>query len=101
MSPSAPMPTATSDSTTDALSHVLAETEPSLKARINSTKDSVFRTELASFDASKLTYTYTTTPGTIPDIESPEVWVTNSCTDHMITCSWTAGGGWGIPELKP
>lgn len=23
------------------------------------------------------------------------------CTDHMITCTWTASAGWSAPELKP
>src|SRR5436305_2680784 len=100
MSPSAIRPTPTSDVNIDALSHVLAETA-SLKACNNDAKNNVARTEIASFDASKLTSTYTTTPGIVPDLDCPEVLASSSCTDHMITCSWTAADGWGMPELKP
>lgn len=51
-------------------------------------------------DASKLTYTYTTTPRHVPD-KTTLFSSSTICTDHMILATWTATTGWSTPELKP
>lgn len=56
---------------------------------------------LPGLDASKLTITCTTNPGTVPAPNSPEVWAQKTCTDHMLTVSWSATSGWAAPGIKP
>lgn len=48
-------------------------------------------------DASKLTYTYTTTPRHVPDNTTTSS--STICTDHMIPATWTTS--WSTPELRP
>ncbi|KAL2204366.1 branched-chain amino acid aminotransferase II [Sarocladium strictum] len=55
----------------------------------------------AALDASKLTYNITQTPRTVPDEATANAGAETICTDHMVTATWTAEGGWGTPELKP
>ncbi len=52
-------------------------------------------------DASLLTITKTTSLRTVPEPNSAEVWASKSCTDHMVTVTWTADYGWHAPEIKP
>lgn len=63
--------------------------------------DAMNQFQLPSLDASKLTITRTTNPGTVPVPDSAEVWAQNTTTDHMLTVSWSATSGWGTPEIKP
>ncbi|KAK0387500.1 hypothetical protein NLU13_5812 [Sarocladium strictum] len=55
----------------------------------------------AALDASKLTYTLTTSPRAVPDEATANAGTETICTDHMVTATWTADAGWGTPELKP
>jgi branched-chain amino acid aminotransferase len=67
----------------------------------NLIKDGTPRPALRDLDASKLTYTFTTSPQEVP---APGVTNLNGCsicTDHMITVSWSSATGWADPELKP
>jgi branched-chain amino acid aminotransferase len=52
-------------------------------------------------DASLLKITKTSTLRTVPEPNSAEVWASKSCTDHMVTVTWTADYGWHAPEIKP
>ncbi|KAK2612240.1 hypothetical protein QQS21_001666 [Conoideocrella luteorostrata] len=52
-------------------------------------------------DASKLTYTLTQTPRYVPDEAVANSGDETVATDHMITATWKASTGWGVPELKP
>lgn len=78
----------TADLTADALEQKLSATGPG---------DS----KLAPLDASKLTFTRTTTPRTVPAVDDPIRNVSSFASDHMVTCMWRAGSGWETPELKP
>lgn len=57
--------------------------------------------DLAPLDASRLTVQLTTSPRTVPEPNSPEVFAQKTCTDHMVTARWTEAAGWEAPELKP
>ncbi|KAF2742510.1 branched-chain-amino-acid aminotransferas-like protein [Sporormia fimetaria CBS 119925] len=57
--------------------------------------------QLAELDASRLEVNLTTSPRPVPGIGSPEMASQKTCTDHMITATWTAESGWGAPQLKP
>lgn len=57
--------------------------------------------ELQPLDASKLTYTYTTAPRTVPDEATALKSKDTICTDHMIVVPWNVETGWSTPELKP
>lgn len=57
--------------------------------------------QLAPLDASKLRITPTTSPRSVPAVDSPDYATSAVCTDHMITCTWTASNGWLTPELVP
>ena len=63
--------------------------------------DALSRLQLAGLDASKLSVTRTTNPGTVPIPDSAEVWSQTCTTDHMLTVSWSATSGWAAPEIKP
>lgn len=52
-------------------------------------------------DASKLTYTYTSSPQELPDGATISGGDETICTDHMILATWKAASGWSTPELKP
>jgi len=56
---------------------------------------------LADLNASLCMTALTQNPRTVPEPNSPEVFAQKTCTDHMITCSWTHTEGWKAPELKP
>ncbi|CAL3964247.1 hypothetical protein PZA11_001654 [Diplocarpon coronariae] len=72
------------DSGVDAAKHA-AEVEPAWK----------------ELDASKLTITKTSSPKDIPEVNSQEVWDMKTCTDHMLTVTWTSDGGWHAPKIRP
>ncbi|GFP57086.1 hypothetical protein ACSS6W_004351 [Trichoderma asperelloides] len=55
----------------------------------------------APLDASKLTYNLTKNPREVPDEAVANAAEHTICTDHMLTATWTAAGGWGAPEIKP
>lgn len=55
----------------------------------------------APLDASKLVYTLTETPRSVPDEATANAGLETVCTDHMVTVNWKAGTGWETPELKP
>lgn len=56
----------------------------------------------SSLDASKLEYTFTSSPRAIPLKDSPELWAQGEATDHMIMASYNATkGGWQTPQLVP
>ncbi|CAK4026759.1 Branched-chain-amino-acid aminotransferase, mitochondrial [Lecanosticta acicola] len=55
----------------------------------------------AELDASKMTYTLTTTPRAVPAPDSAETKSQKTCTDHMVSARWTVERGWEAPELKP
>jgi branched-chain amino acid aminotransferase len=63
--------------------------------------DAMNHFQLPGLDASKLTITRTTNPGTVPKPNSAEVWAQKTTTDHMLTVSWSTESGWGTPEIKP
>lgn len=80
--------------TTSAMRHTFAETVPS--PGTHGTFDN-----LSKLDASKLIFSRNPNPKDVPELNSPEVWAQNVCSDHMITCSWTSTTGWAAPHLKP
>lgn len=69
-----------------------------MKKTIN---DALNKHALPGLDASKLTITRTTNPGTVPLPNSPEIWAQKATTDHMLTVSLSATSGWAAPEIKP
>ncbi|KAF2759697.1 branched-chain amino acid aminotransferase [Pseudovirgaria hyperparasitica] len=58
-------------------------------------------TPLPELDASLLQKTLTNNPRPVPELNSPEIAQSKTCTDHMITASWSVTNGWEAPELKP
>ncbi|KAH8596334.1 putative branched-chain-amino-acid aminotransferase [Bisporella sp. PMI_857] len=56
---------------------------------------------LQPLDASKLIFTRTTTPMTVPEIGDSVANSASQCTDHMITAVWRNTSGWEAPELRP
>ncbi|KAM3420743.1 Branched-chain-amino-acid aminotransferase [Cercospora zeina] len=58
-------------------------------------------TEQHPLDTSLMTYTYTSTPRTVPEPDSAETKAQKTCTDHMVSARWTIEHGWDAPELKP
>ncbi|KAF2720811.1 branched-chain amino acid aminotransferase II [Polychaeton citri CBS 116435] len=57
--------------------------------------------KVAPLDASRMTYTLTSSPRAVPAPDSAELRAQRTCTDHMVTARWTAESGWEAPELKP
>ncbi|CAM1509502.1 Fc.00g032410.m01.CDS01 [Cosmosporella sp. VM-42] len=55
----------------------------------------------APLDASKLTYTFTTSPRSVPDEATAHGGDETIATDHMVLASWKESTGWANPELKP
>ena len=56
---------------------------------------------IAELDASKVTYTYTSTPRSVPEVGSAEMASQKVCTDHMIQAKWTVESGWEAQKLQP
>lgn len=56
---------------------------------------------LQPLDASKLKFTRTKSPMTVPQPGDPIIATASQCTDHMITAVWRSTIGWDAPELKP
>lgn len=98
MAPSAipPQSESTSALTAAGVNDILTKTTTSVSSGVNGATD---RT-LPDLDASLLRATYTANPRLVPAHNSPEVFTMRTCTDHMITCSWTLEHGWAAPELK-
>lgn len=122
MAPSAipVVPETTSELVSAGIKHTVAETAPSIAVDGS-------HSNLSELDASKLTFIRNLNPRRIPESDSPEVWAQNmyggspfpidetpdpsrlrmklnipdSCTDHMITCSWNSTSGWEAPRLEP
>lgn len=60
-------------------------------------KDKVVQQPL---DASKLTFSYTTSPRHVPEEATANASDETICTDHMICATWNHQDGWSNPELK-
>lgn len=75
----------TSDLTADAITQKLSNVTP----------------VLSPLDASKLKFTRTKNPQTVPDLGDPVFQTGSATTDHMITAVWRAKTGWDAPELRP
>ncbi|RFU28681.1 hypothetical protein B7463_g7655, partial [Scytalidium lignicola] len=73
----------------------------SLASATTPTEQNGTRPALRPLDASKLKFTKTTTPMTVPKPGDPIIATQSQCTDHMITAVWRVGYGWEDPELKP
>ena len=86
----------TAELTASAVAHKIAQTAPGLVDGANGVE-----TSLRPLDASKLTFTKTTTPMTVPKAGDPIIATSSQCTDHMITAKWTSISGWDAPELRP
>lgn len=56
---------------------------------------------LAELDASKLTFTRTTSPQPVPSEAAAAASTDTICTDHMVTVTWSLATGWAAPALKP
>jgi len=72
-----------------------------LTAAAISKKLSNVKPTLSPLDASKLIFTRTTNPGTVPEFGDPVIQTSSKTTDHMITAVWHAESGWAAPHLKP
>ncbi|KAA6410537.1 MAG: branched-chain-amino-acid aminotransferase [Lasallia pustulata] len=93
MSPSAIPTQNVSDLVDSGIKHTIAHSAPSL------TRNGA-PTALAELDASKLIFTPNPNPRPVPEPNSPEVMSMNTCTDHMIRCTWTSTTGWHPPTLS-
>ena len=101
MAPAAVIPERSPDSET-----VSSLTNAGIKANIANNAPSISNgnghdKRLAELDSSLLRTTITTTPRAVPLPDSAEAAAQRTCTDHMITCSWTASHGWAAPALQP
>jgi branched-chain amino acid aminotransferase len=74
----------------------IKNTAPSL---VNGKGSSNNATLLAELDASLLEVTLTDSPRTVPHLGSPDIVSQRTCTDHMVSCQWTAAAGWATPKL--
>jgi len=92
MSPPAALTPESSGTTTPTTTSASRLTEAGIKHALPST---------SPLDASKMTYTYTTSPRAVPEPNSAETKAQKTCTDHMVTARWTEAAGWEAPELKP
>lgn len=88
-------PSAVQTQDVDLTAAALQKKEPSQPAAISNGHSK------PTLDASKLTYTYTTSPRPVPDEASAHAGDETIATDHMITASWKASTGWSAPELVP
>jgi branched-chain amino acid aminotransferase len=86
----------TAELSASAVAQKIAQTAPELINGSNAVE-----TPLRSLDASKLTFTKTKTPMTVPQPGDPIIATSSQCTDHMITAKWKSTTGWDAPELKP
>lgn len=84
----------TSDLTFSGIKTTIKETAPSIAPNVS-------HTPVHELNASNLIFTRNTMPKAVPEPNSSEVWAQNVCTDHMVTCQWSASTGWAAPELKP
>ncbi|KAK3942310.1 aminotransferase [Diplogelasinospora grovesii] len=58
--------------------------------------------KIAEIDASKLVvHLADPTLREVPDEATACSGLETICTDHMVTCAWTAASGWAAPEVKP
>lgn len=64
-------------------------------------KTSSTESDVAPLDASRLVVSLTTSPRPVPVPNGPEVRTYKVCTDHMVTCQWTAEEGWAAPAIVP
>ncbi|KAE8454095.1 hypothetical protein EG329_007873 [Mollisiaceae sp. DMI_Dod_QoI] len=87
----------TAELTTAAVARKIAETAPGLTSNGLDTGMAT----LQPLDASKLKFTRTTTPMSVPQPGDPIIATASQCTDHMITAVWKASTGWADPELRP
>lgn len=71
------------------------------KASSNGATNGHIDNNVAPLDASRLVYNLTTSPRSVPELDSPEVMSYKTCTDHMVTCQWTADAGWAAPAMVP
>jgi len=69
MSPTAVLPETTSELTKAGVNHTVAKTAPSLKPATNGTSS-----KLAELDASKIIFTRNSSPKSVPEPNSAEVW---------------------------
>jgi branched-chain amino acid aminotransferase len=107
MAPSA-IPVTTESLTDNGAIHTIEETAPSSfgKSNVFSNGNSVKPTstgtaKLAELNASLYEFTPTTSPKSVPLPGSAEQLAQKTCTDHMLTVSWTATTGWQTPHIKP
>jgi branched-chain amino acid aminotransferase len=101
MAPSA-VPITTSALTANGVSHTIEKTARSFSSsHDNALPKSGLDTPLPELDASLCEVTLTSNPKTVAAPGSPEIAKQQSCTDHMLTCSWTNTTGWQTPHLKP
>ncbi|PMD56970.1 putative branched-chain-amino-acid aminotransferase [Hyaloscypha bicolor E] len=91
----------TSELTAAAVAGKIAQTAPGLLKRVADPLNSGVKTTLRPLDASRLRFTRTTTPMTVPQPGDPIIATASQCTDHMITAVWRSTTGWGDPELRP
>lgn len=91
MSPSAVSPSPVTQQNGESLTNGLT----------NGHTNGVAKVQTADLDASKLTYTYTTSPRSVPDQATACAGNETICTDHMITATWDLSTGWSAPELRP
>jgi branched-chain amino acid aminotransferase len=84
----------TAELSASAVAQKIAQTAPELINGSNGVESS-----LRSLDASKLTFTKTKTPMTVPQPGDPIIATSSQCTDHMITAKWTSTTGVSIPFL--
>lgn len=84
----------TSELTAAAVTEKIAQTAPGLL------KNGI-KTSLRPLDASRLRFTRTTTPMSVPQPGDPIIATASQCTDHMITAVWRSTTGWEDPELRP
>jgi branched-chain amino acid aminotransferase len=101
MAPSA-IPTTTSALAANGVTHTIEKTARSL----SNNHDNVLANDsldapLPELDASLCEVTLTSNPQSVPEPGSPELAEQKTCTDHMVTCSWTNKTGWKAPQLKP
>ncbi len=100
MSPAPVLPDTTSELTRTGVFNTVAKTAPSVTNGFVHHHHGTSAT-LPELDASLLRFNLTSSPRRVPEPNSPEVLSMKTCTDHMITASWTLADGWAAPEMKP
>ncbi|KAI9814959.1 MAG: hypothetical protein M1832_005598 [Thelocarpon impressellum] len=102
MSPSAILPETTHELTANGVSHAIAKSAALVKA--GGAANGVHPAAPpgpAPLDASRTVVTLTSNARAVPAPDSPEVWDTSVCTDHMVTVEWNERSGWAAPALRP